>query len=448
VQASTTKQATMTQVATSVFGQNGVVSSLPAAGTLLTTDVTNVVAGGVASQASMTQIATSVYANNTGLTTLPNASSVTVTDTTVVAQSGTNREATISQVATAVLADNTAITALPNASSVTVTDTLVVAQSGTNREATVTQLAANIFSNNQLATVSSANDTGALVTDVLGTQRAMTTVLTNWNVNTKTLARNYTNSTNNIIFPARMLFGTTQLIAAAVAMPINSTNVYPIDFNPNTGNPDVYTDLFAVIQASRFTTAGGASSALPASGTSAQIRITKYNNYPNDDVYLSFDLLNFNTTVYPNGTNAPVYKVPFKYTKGSSSAVTATSTATATGSITGNIMTVTVGPTGTAQRIVPGATSVVTGTKVVEQLTTTLGLNGGAGTYLVNNSQTVASTTLTCTGIDSSIVGFMNDMSFDSSSGSSGLLIEVTSTTYTTGSIDVLLYGSVQLKRA
>ena len=112
VQASTTKQATMTQVATSVFGQNGVVSSLPAAGTLLTTDVTNVVAGGVASQASMTQIATSVYGNNAALTGLANASSVTATDTTVVAQSGTNREATVLQVSANIYADNTTLSAL------------------------------------------------------------------------------------------------------------------------------------------------------------------------------------------------------------------------------------------------------------------------------------------------------------------------------------------------
>ncbi len=78
----------------------------------------------------------------------------------------------------------------------------------------------------------------------------------------------------------------------------------------------------------------------------------------------------------------------------SGSSIAATTSGVVTGSISGNVMTVSAVTSGT---LYPGmtvtGTNVTTGTKIVSQLT---GTAGGIGTYAVNiPSQTVASTTLT-----------------------------------------------------
>jgi hypothetical protein len=393
----------MTQVATSVFSQNGVVSSLPAAGTLLTTDATNVVAGGVASVATMTQIATSVYGNNAALTGLANASSVTATDTTVVAQSGTNREATVLQVGT------------------------------------------SIFGNFTAAAGAGGTNTGATLLDVNGT-----TVIQNpsYTADTKTIYgvyRNFANSQNNLITTTKTQYGTSQLIACSLNIPLNSPTQYGIQVGTSAYSFS-YTSMYAIIQSSRFATAGGAPVAKPTVGTTAQINIIGLANYPNDDTYLSYNLLNFNTATYGSGLN-PTFKVPFKYVKGSATTVGSV-TATGTGSIAGNIMTITVGPTGTNPRIVAGATvtgtGVVTGTKIVEQLTDTVGGGttfGAEGTYLVNTAQTVASTTLTCTGVDAAMMGYLTKME------PGQLIVDLVSSNYASGAIDILIYGNQQLYR-
>jgi hypothetical protein len=64
-----------------------------------------------------------------------------------------------------------------------------------------------------------------------------------------------------------------------------------------------------------------------------------------------------------------------------------------TGSITGTVLTITAVITGTlTTSAVVAGTNVSTGTTIVAQLT---GTTGGVGTYTVNKSQTVASTTIT-----------------------------------------------------
>lgn len=445
VQASTTKQATMTQVATSVFSQNGVVSSLPAAGTLLTTDITNVVAGGVASQASMTQIATSVYANNTGLTTLPNATSVTSTDTTVVAQSGTNREATIQQVANSVMGNSTAITSQTATATPNISSSFVISESGTNKSTSLFS-AGKVIVNypSVISNISSSGFTPAQIYDYTGAIGYNTANTSDPNIS----AVSYD---TNAVLVKRVSgyyksWDTVQLIGAMARIPLNTSASYAIYASNNFGTS--YTNGYAVIQSSTYGGTTGASAALPTTGSAARIRLMGDGITNNDDIFMDFNLLNFNSTTY--GTSAliqhPVYKVPFKYQRGTLVTV-GTSTATCTGSIAGNIMTVTAGPTGTAQRIVPGATvtgtGVSAGTNIVEQITITTAPGGSTGTYLVNTAQTVTSTTLTCSGIDSSISMYNHEGDFLNGT----TVITVSDTNYTSGTIDIFLYGTALLQR-
>ena len=83
----------------------------------------------------------------------------------------------------------------------------------------------------------------------------------------------------------------------------------------------------------------------------------------------------------------------------------------ATGSFTGVIATTTLTASAVTGTIMPGATltgtGVTTGTTIVSQLT---GPTGGAGTYQVSASQTVASTAMTTSGGDATLSGYQTEV--------------------------------------
>ena len=83
----------------------------------------------------------------------------------------------------------------------------------------------------------------------------------------------------------------------------------------------------------------------------------------------------------------------------------------ATGSFTGSIATTTLTASAVTGTIIPGATlagtGVTAGTTIVSQLT---GTTGGAGTYQVSSSQTVASTAMTTSGGDTALTGYQTEV--------------------------------------
>lgn len=83
----------------------------------------------------------------------------------------------------------------------------------------------------------------------------------------------------------------------------------------------------------------------------------------------------------------------------------------ATGSFTGSITTTTLTALAVTGTIMPGATlagtGVTAGTTIVSQLT---GTTGGAGTYTVSASQTVASTAMTTSGGDATLTGYQTEV--------------------------------------
>jgi hypothetical protein len=455
-----TRKSTISQLSTAVYADNAGFAGLASAASVSGTDNTLVTQSGNNRKATVSQVATAVLADNTAITALPNASSISVTDTTVVAQSGTNREATIAQISAAVYADNAALVGLPNVASVANTDTLVVAQSGTNKEATMIQVATNVFTNNTALAARPTFYAEQFIGSDGVSQYGANNLYTYPINNARVLSSNTYTSTTYSASISAALYSTTQLITTCLNIPLSTVNSYGL-FTVSADYFVYFTDMFAIIQSSRFATAGGAPSAKPATGSAAKIKISTIANYPNGDTYLNYDLLNFNTTTYganSGGTvnDQPVFKVPLKYTRGSATA-NFTASVTFTGYILGNILTVVIGPTGTNQRITPGMTlsggAITSSTVIVEQLTDTSGsgFNGGAGTYLINNSQTVASSgspiSISGIGTDSNMIGNRLLMNTDSSNSTSGVILDIVNTNYTSGAIDVLIFGSPQIYR-